>query len=154
MPGIEPGDPEDSEVYEVITETDRDKRMPPPPNDPLLPEQKALIKLWIEEGAQNTVNCADNCDTTIVRYSMEIETILDRSCRGCHGGTSPSSGINLYDHATITGLALDGKHTFGTLLSAVMHEGGAKPMPQGAPKLPDCDINMFRAWVNRGAPNN
>ncbi len=154
MKGVEPGKPGKSEVYEAITEDDADKRMPPPPNEPLLPSQVQLIKLWIEEGAQNTTNCATDCDTTIVRYSVEIKTILDRSCRGCHGTTNPSSGINLYDYPTISTLALDGLHTYGTLLSAVMHEGGASPMPKGGNQLPACDINMFRAWVNRGAPNN
>ncbi len=154
MAGVVPSKPGKSKVYEAITEDDPEKRMPPPPNEPLLPAQVQLIKLWIEQGAQNTTNCEVSCDTALVRYSIEIKTILDRSCRGCHGEINPSSGINLYDYTTISQLALDGLHTYGTLLSAVMHEGGASPMPKGGDKLPDCDINKFRAWVNRGAPNN
>lgn len=91
------------------------------------------------------------CDTTIVRYSVEIRKILDENCASCHPSTN---GIDLYDYATISALALDGQHTYGTLLSAVKHEGGASPMPQGAQKLGDCDINTIAAWVNRGAPDN
>ena len=96
---------------------------------------------------------AVTCDTTSVSYSLDITAILDASCQGCHKGASASSGIDLYNYSTIKVLALDGKYVFGSLLSAVSFEGGnPNPMPQGANKLPDCDINKIRAWVNRGAP--
>jgi len=96
------------------------------------------------------------CDTTVVQYSVEIKAILDANCKSCHQeGAAGFNGINLYDHATIQGLALDGQYTFGSLLSAVLHEGGnPNPMPQNGNKLPDCDLNKFIAWVNRGAPDN
>ena len=95
------------------------------------------------------------CDTTVVRYSVEIKSILDANCSSCHHGSAPISGIDLYDYATISTLALDGKYVYGSLLSAVLHEGGnPNQMPQGGAKLPDCELNKFRAWVNRGAPNN
>ena len=95
------------------------------------------------------------CDTTNVSYSVDITAILDASCQGCHKGTSSSSGIDLYDYATIKSLALDGKYVYGSLLSAVSFEGGnPTPMPQGANKLPGCDINKIRAWINMGAPGN
>lgn len=94
------------------------------------------------------------CDTTNVRYSVEIKAILDENCKACHGGSSPISGIDLYDHDVISFFALDGQFTYGTLLSAVMHEGGAPEMPDGGPKLQDCDINKIAAWVHDGAPDN
>jgi len=95
------------------------------------------------------------CDTTVVRYSVEIKAILDANCSSCHQGSAPVSGINLYDYATISALALDGKYVYGSLLSAVLHEGGnPNQMPQGGAKLPQCELNKFTAWVNRGAPNN
>ena len=54
--GIKPGDPNDSEIYEAITENDVNKRMPL--GEPALSAaQVALIKQWILEGAQNTTNC-------------------------------------------------------------------------------------------------
>lgn len=93
------------------------------------------------------------CDTINMRYSVEIKAILDANCKTCHDGTDVS-GYDLYDHATIAGLALDGNFTYGTLLSAVMHEGGAPEMPQGGPKLDECDINKIAAWVHAGAPDN
>jgi mono/diheme cytochrome c family protein len=95
-----------------------------------------------------------SCDTTNVRYSVEIKAILDANCQQCHSGSSPISGFDLYDYNTISSLALDGDFTYGTLLSAVMHEGGAPFMPQDGPMLQDCDINKIAAWVHSGAPNN
>ena len=98
---------------------------------------------------------AGTCDTTQVSYNTEIMAILDASCQGCHKGPSATSGINLYDYTTIKSLALDGKYTYGSLLSSVSHEGGnPNPMPQGANKLQECDINKIRAWVKMGAPAN
>ena len=98
---------------------------------------------------------AVTCDTTNVSYSIDITAILDASCLGCHKGASSSSGIDLYNYSTIKALALDGKYVYGSLLSAVSFEGGnPNPMPQGANKLPDCDVKKIRAWVNRGAPGN
>ena len=93
------------------------------------------------------------CDTTNVQYSVEIKAILDANCKSCHDGTD-QTGYDLYDHATIAELALDGEHIYGTLLSAVMHEGGAPEMPQGGQKLNDCDINKIAAWVHAGAQDN
>lgn len=95
----------------------------------------------------------DSCDTTNIRYSVEIKAILDEHCGFCHSETG-STGINLYDHEVISFLALDGNYTYGTLLSAVMHEGGASQMPNGGPKLPECEINKIAAWVHDGAPDN
>jgi len=94
------------------------------------------------------------CDTINMRYSVDIKSILDQHCKSCHDGPAAISGVDLYNYETISGLALDGNFTYGTLLSAVMHEGGAPFMPNGAPKLQDCDINKIAAWVHEGAPNN
>jgi hypothetical protein len=48
---IKAGDPNESKIYDVITESRPDKIMPPPPNSPLTPEQIALISKWISQGA-------------------------------------------------------------------------------------------------------
>ena len=96
----------------------------------------------------------NGCDTTIVRYSVEIRSILDANCKSCHDGENSISGINLYDYSTIASFALDGQFTYGTLLSAVIHQGGAPFMPQNEPQLQDCDINKIAAWVHKGAQDN
>ncbi|HEY2726873.1 MAG TPA: hypothetical protein VGI61_06845 [Parafilimonas sp.] len=98
----------------------------------------------------------NSCDTTVVRYSVEIKSILDANCKTCHdeNGANTISGFNLYDYSTISSLALDGQFTYGTLLSAVMHVGGAPFMPQSGGQLDQCDMNKIAAWVHNGAPDN
>ena len=101
------------------------------------------------------------CDTTVVRYSVEITAILNDNCRNCHG-PDPSEnvnsfGINLYDFATIHFYATDTLSTCtnNQLLSAITQQDNCVPlMPKGQPKLNDCSINKFIAWVNSGAPDN
>lgn len=96
----------------------------------------------------------NGCDTSNVKYSVDIKAILDANCKSCHNGANSPSGIDLYNHTVISGLALDGNFTYGTLLSAVKHEGGAPQMPKGGSMLSDCDINTIAAWVHAGAPDN
>ena len=48
---VKPFDLNSSDLYEVITETDPDKRMPEPPNQKLTAEQITLISKWILQGA-------------------------------------------------------------------------------------------------------
>lgn len=50
---IVPGHPEQSELITRINSTDDDEKMPPPSSNKVLSaEDKALLKLWIEEGAE------------------------------------------------------------------------------------------------------
>ena len=97
---------------------------------------------------------SNTCDTTGIRYNTEIKAILDEHCKPCHSGSSPISGFDLYDYKIISGLALDGQFTYGTLLSAVLHKGGAPAMPQDLPMIDSCEINKIAAWVHAGAPDN
>ncbi len=100
------------------------------------------------------------CDTALVRYSVEIRSIMDDQCQNCHGASpeqnANSFGINLYDYPTISAFALDDSTGCdeGVLLGSLTHSGCISEMPKGQDKLNDCSINKFRAWVNRGAPNN
>ncbi len=50
---IKPGEPNDSELYERITETDDDKRMPRPPYSPLSDQNIKKIYIWIAQGAKD-----------------------------------------------------------------------------------------------------
>lgn len=144
---VRPFDLDGSDLYEVITEDDPDKFMPPPgEGDPLTPEQVSLIAQWIEQGAQN-LTCEADCDTSNVTYSMKIEPILTSKCLGCHSGTSPEAGINLGGYANASGEAL-----FGDMLDAVQHTGDVTPMPYQSMQLPQCEIDLIRIWIENGAP--
>ena len=91
------------------------------------------------------------CDTTNVTYSANVSLILQSNCYSCH---STSSGIinvnvNLEGYSNVK-MQVDNNN----LISAITHAPGYTPMPYNLPKLSDCNINIIRAWINGGAPNN
>lgn len=144
---IDPFDLNGSEMYEVITETDPDKIMPPPPNSPLTAMQISMIATWINQGAKN--NYCDGCDTTNITYSLTIEPIINNSCKGCHSGATPSGNLHLENYFDVSTVALNGK-----LVGAINGTTGYVSMPYNSNPLPDCEIDKIELWVNQGAPNN
>lgn len=141
---VKPFDPNDSEIYEKITETDPDKIMPPPPNTPLTPEQMALIYKWIEQGALN--NYCDGCDTVDVKFSTHVLPIFLQNCQGCHGATPTNyATYSLTNHTEVVfGV------TNNSLLERIKHTTGFNAMPYGASQLNDCKIRTIEMWINNG----
>lgn len=147
--GVKPFNPDGSDLYEVITEDDPDKRMPPPPRNPLTQNQIQTVYRWIMQGAlNNRCNPAD-CDTINVTFSGTIWPIIQGRCYGCHSGSSPSGGVSLQNHQDIAMVAVSGR-----LLGAVKHQPGYAPMPPSGPQLTNCQINQIKKWIENGTPNN
>lgn len=140
-----------SDLYEVITDSDPDKQMPPPSRPPLNSDQINLIAKWILQGAEN-LTCdpsATECDTLSRSYLVHIVPIVQTHCQGCHSGSTPSGGINLSTHPGIETVAENGR-----LLGAITHNPAYSAMPQGGTQLGECEISQIRSWVEDGAPNN
>ncbi|RYD71392.1 MAG: hypothetical protein EOP53_23755 [Sphingobacteriales bacterium] len=144
---VRPGNPNGSNLYEVITEDDEDKRMPQPPKPPLSAEQIAKINKWILQGAKN--NKCSSCDSTQVTFSQTVMPVISTNCKGCHNSNLASGNIELTNYEQVKTVALNGK-----LSGVITHSTGYTPMPQGAKKLPDCTINKIKTWIAAGAPNN
>ena len=129
------------------------KIMPPSPYNRLPDEQITAIALWIEQGAKNTAGCGNNItsDTASVTFSASVRPILQTHCTVCHSANPPQGGIDLSNHAGVKAMA-----TGGTLLGAINHVPGFKPMPYpaGSPKMPQCQIDQVRIWIQGGALNN
>ncbi len=149
---VEPFNLNDSELYEVITEDDPDKRMPQPPNPRLTSTQVNLISSWILQGARNET-CdpgAGGCDTEDVSFSADIRPIIENNCLGCHRGANPVGGFSLETYEQVVAQVNSGR-----LYGAVSWQSGFVAMPYGADSpLPDCDLDKIRAWIDAGAPNN
>lgn len=137
-----------SELYEVIIDTDPDKRMPPPPRSPLPAAQIAKIQKWINQGARNN-SCTSGCDTTRFTYAAVIKPMIDHKCAGCHKAGSLGGNIDLATYAGTRVVALNGK-----LVGSIMHQIGFSPMPKNTAKLSDCEITQVRKWVTAGSLNN
>ena len=94
----------------------------------------------------------NNCDSSgVISYSTQIVPTLNAGCTTqCHGGTGGGGGHDMTTWANVNADAVSGK-----LVSCVIWDGNAQPMPQGATsKIPDCDIVKIKKWVSAGAPNN
>lgn len=143
---VRAGRPDNSDLYEVITETDNDKRMPPPPASRLSPQDIALVRRWIEQGARN--NACSDCDTSNVRFTTVVQPIIESNCVGCHNSAVANGGVQLTNHAQVVA-AVNNKFLFEN----IEHRAGFKAMPPGG-KMPDCNINQIRIWIADGMPNN
>ena len=105
----------------------------------------------VEEELYPPQSGSSQCDTTDVRYSTQVTDILNLRCNGCHGGASASAGIRLDNHNDIKNY-LD--QTGTKLVSSIEQDGNASAMPQGQPRIPDCEINQIKIWVANGYPEN
>jgi len=78
-------------------------------------------------------------------YSTDIKPIMEASCAtpGCHGNGAKQGGFDLsnYNGCKAAKDRLDG---------AVQHLSGYAPMPDGAPKLSDANIQKISCWVKNG----
>lgn len=149
MKSIRPNEPANSNAWKVINETRPDKIMPPPPASPLTKAQKDSVYKWIVQGALNTTNCNNGCDTTFFTYSGAVQSILKSTCIGCHSGPTPTGNLDLSVFNNVRTVALNGK-----LNGVITGSPGYTPMPFGGNKLPDCNIIQIQKWIAAGAPNN
>jgi hypothetical protein len=144
---VRPGNPGGSDVFEVITENDLDKRMPPPPASALSAADIATIQKWINQGAKN-LSCGD-CDTTTITFSGTIQPIIQANCLNCHNPNLQNGGLDLSTHGNVAN-AIQARN----LLERINHISGFPPMPPSGTQLSACNLRKFDKWVDAGLPNN
>jgi|SRR5688572_2847763 len=149
---VEPYDLDDTEIWEVITESDPDKVMPPPGENPLTQAQIDMIAQWVNQGAQNLV-CDDGlapCDSTSLSFVADVQPIIQNKCIGCHSSAhSGNAFIALNNYSGIAAAS-----NTGQLLGAITHNPNYTVMPQNGPMLSACEIGKIRNWINEGVQNN
>ena len=93
----------------------------------------------------------NTCDTTAMSYASVIKPIIKQYCTdpNCHSGSGTVGSYNLTTYAGLK-QSIDNMR----LLGAINHSSGYIAMPQGLPKLSECNINKITAWVNQGALDN
>ena len=145
---IEAGKPNKSELFKAITESDPDKRMPPPPAAALSPELIEQFRVWILQGAKN--NACQSCDTNkLISFSQDVQPIIQTACLGCHQGSGASADIDLSSYAGVKAVADDGK-----LNGSILHLNGFSPMPKNGNQLDICDRTKIIHWIQAGSLNN
>lgn len=144
---VSAGSPLTSKLYKVITLTDPNDVMPPPPYDRLSSAQIDSIYAWISYGATDEY-CGEPCDTlSTITYSGFISPVIVNSCRGCHSGTSPSGSVRLESYTDVAAVAASGQ-----LMGVLKGAGYAIMPPSGTFSV--CRIRQFELWVENGYLNN
>ena len=146
---VQPFNLNDSEMYEVLVEDNLNKRMPPPPADPLSADQINLVAQWILQGAENLTCEETECNSENVSFSAEVKPLIDNHCKGCHSGESPSGNVKLDGYDNIKEKADDGR-----LYGAISWANGYKQMPKDQNQLDDCTLDKIKSWIDNGALNN
>ncbi len=115
---------------------------------PLLPLAfLALPASCYYDNEEDLYGGAGGCDTTSVRYSGEVQNILQNQCYSCHAVSSNVAGSPFDTYATLKPYAED-----GTLLSRINTPGPGQMPPTGL--MNACDRQKIEAWVKAGALDN
>ena len=91
----------------------------------------------------------DECNTVEVSYATDIVPLLDENCFSCHAEEDNYTGLWLatYEHVS-------DKNTMTNILERIQLDANdVELMPPSGP-LNDCEIDIFKAWVEQGAQNN
>ncbi len=89
------------------------------------------------------------CDSEDISYSEDVLPLLQTHCLVCHSQMANFGNINLegYDQVLV--------HVgTGGLLGSIRGDDGWSVMPQGRPRMLDCNIEKIASWIEDGAPNN
>ena len=93
----------------------------------------------------------NECSIADVSYATNIHPMLDSNCSVCHFGENPSAGLDLSDYEQVSDTIISGKILERTQLE--LSDDDIMP-PSENPPLSDCQIQLFKNWVDQGALNN
>ena len=104
-------------------------------------------------------SCIEPVNTECISFETDIQSILTSNCTGCHGGSSPSSGLDLSSYANL----IDGEViTTGEAQNSLLYQkitgtasGGR--MPASDPDYFDShtdEMKLIEDWINEGANDN
>ena len=164
MNNITPGNPDASELYKVIISKWGINRMPP--NQPLSMENRTKIRVWIEQGANETV-CTEATGTGgtggtgevyLARacFTRDILPVIVSRCAstGCHDAASHKEGYNFTTYANIKNSVSPGNPSSSKLYKVITTTSGEDKMPPtGSPQLTVAEKDSIRNWIRYGALN-
>lgn len=169
-----PGDPSGSRIIEVIESGDM-----PRGGLKVTPEELALVKQWIQEGAKFDGKNDQDTLTTLnpnakpaeapklevmaatgketVSFSKDIAPVLAGTCTSCHGAMRPRDNFSLLSFQALlrggdSGAPIvPGKPAESLLIKKLMGTGGGQRMPVGRPPLTTEVMAKLEKWIEEGA---
>lgn len=89
------------------------------------------------------------CNITAATYATDIAPILESHCIRCHRNGREDGNVNLEGFQQVKPYADN-----GSLYGTTNHDAGYPVMPTDGFKIPACEIEQIRVWVEMGAPND
>ena len=138
-----------------------------PPGGSLTSTQIQSVADWINQGALNTTGVPGTTTTpppttqttmpptgtgVQVSYSAVIQPLMNNYCNNCHGGNSPSAGINLTTYNSVRSYVVPGNAAGSRLYQSLTGSSGVSRMPPGG-SLTSTQIQSVADWINQGALN-
>lgn len=89
----------------------------------------------------------NSCDTLSMSYAADIASIFENNkCLDCHSAQTATAGIILDNYQSVVNHA-------DKIYPAISWPAGfpaGKQMPVGGPKVSQCEIDQFAAWMHQG----
>jgi Planctomycete cytochrome C len=165
MRQITPGNPDASKLYQTII-AKWTNRMPP--GQPLSLQNRTIIRVWIEQGA-NLTTCTDTTgtggnggggggNTYVARacFSRDILPVIVSKCAstGCHDAITHREGYNYTTYSGIMSSVSAGNPSGSRLFNVINQSGGESKMPpSSSPQLTVAEIDSIGKWISYGALN-
>ena len=163
------GDPENSLIFQRISEDDMIRVMPPSSSGrTLTQEQIQTVREWIETGADwgseldesQRVELAQAAERQVV-FTREVRPILSRNCFQCHGPDNQNRQMGLRldipegfagDRGAFGGpVVVPGNAEESLLFQRITAEADNFRMPRDREALTADDVETIRLWINQGA---
>ena len=91
----------------------------------------------------------EDCTATHATYAADVLPLLVAHCQRCHRNDRQDGNVNLEGYNNVKTFVDN-----GTLYGTTNHEAGFPVMPTSGVKIPFCDIEKMRLWIENGAPND
>ena len=89
------------------------------------------------------------CAVTAATYTTDIIPLLVTHCNRCHRNDRQDGNVNLEGYNNVKRYADD-----GSLYGTTNHDAGYSIMPTNGVKIPFCEIEKMRLWIDNGAKND
>ena len=178
-PAIVPGKPAESLLWQRVSSDDPSFRMPKGSADPLSPQQIAVLRSWIEQGAFFPASKPDESAASspasltpkapayprpatpeqLAYFEKKVRPIFVNYCYNCHsdafkeaGGLRVDVGISIFAGGNDGPVIIPGHPEQSLLIQKVKSKDPKKRMPQESKDpLPPADIAILETWIQNGA---
>lgn len=101
-----------------------------------------------EEDLYQNVN-QEECTATEATFQADIVPMMLAYCNQCHRNDRQDGNVNLEGYNNIKTYADNGE-----LYGTTNHDPGYKVMPTSGIKIPFCEIEKLRLWIEAGSLDN